>query len=215
VRLHVFGLTGGIGSGKSTVAAHFRTRGLPVVDADALAREVVRPGSPGLSEVAAAFGAEIVTSAGELDRAALARRVFGDPTQRALLESITHPRVRALARERLSEIEARGEPLACYEVPLLFEAGLSDTYRPAVVVTCSPEQQIERAMQRDGVTRASIVARISAQMPLSEKARLADYVIDNGADLATTKDNADRVLGRVCAECGVDSARYLTTLSKS
>jgi dephospho-CoA kinase len=209
VRLRVFGLSGGIGSGKSTVAAHFRTRGVPVVDADVLAREVVRPGSAGLAEIVAAFGAEIVNGAGELDRAALARRVFGDPAQRALLESITHPRVRALARERFSEVEAQGEPLACYEVPLLFEAGLTDTYRPAVVVTCTQEQQIERAMHRDSATRAGIMARISAQMPLSEKAQLADYVIDNSADLATTKHNADRVLALVCAECGVDSARYL------
>ncbi|HWA74856.1 MAG TPA: dephospho-CoA kinase [Polyangiaceae bacterium] len=209
MRLHVFGLSGGIGSGKSTVAAHFRARGLPVVDADVLAREVVSKGSEGLTEIIAAFGAGILTSTGELDRSALAHRVFGDPAQRALLESMTHPRVRALARERLSEIEARGEPLACYEVPLLFEAGLTDTYRPTVVVTCSPEQQIERAMRRDGATRERILARISAQMPLSEKARRADYVIDNSGDLATTKANADRVLALVCADCDVDSARYL------
>jgi dephospho-CoA kinase len=208
VGLQVFGLTGGIGSGKSSVARHFRERGLPVVDADALARDIVQRGSPGLAEIAAAFGPEILDVQGELDRAALARRVFADPAQRAILEAITHPRVRALARARFAELDSHGEPLACYEVPLLFEAHLVADFHPIVVVSCSEAQQLERAMRRDGKPEAAIRARITAQMPLSQKARLADYVIDNSGSFDATRADADRVLAAICRERGVDSARY-------
>lgn len=211
--LRVFGLTGGIGSGKSSVARHFRARGLPVVDADALAREVVQPGSAGLAEIVAAFGPEILGAEGELDRAALARRVFADPSERAALERITHPRVRALARTRFAELEARGEPLACYEVPLLFEVGLGATYRPVVVVNSGASQQLERAMRRDAQPRAAIEARIAAQMPLSEKAGRADYVVDNSGSPEATQVDADRVLAAICAEVGVDPARYFSAPS--
>ena len=205
----MFGLTGGIGSGKSSVARYFRERGLPVIDADQLAREIVAPGSAGLSEVVAAFGPEVLNAAGELDRAALARRVFSDPAQRAALEQITHPRVRALARERFAELAAQGEPLAAYEVPLLFEVGLEQQYRPTVVVSCSAEQQLERAMRRDAQNQSAIRQRIAAQMPLADKARRADYVIDNTGAFEATRADADRVLRAVCAESGVDPARYL------
>jgi dephospho-CoA kinase len=208
VSLRVFALTGGIGSGKSSVARYFRERGVPIIDADLLAREVVAPGSPGLAQVVAAFGAEVLTAEGELDRAALARRVFADPAERAALERITHPRVRALARARFAELDGRGEPLAGYEVPLLFEAGLERDYHPTIVVSCSPAQQQQRAARRDGKTAAAIQARIAAQMPLAEKVSRADYVIDNSGDFEATRVNADRVLAAVCTELGVDPARY-------
>jgi dephospho-CoA kinase len=204
----VFGLTGGIGSGKSSVARHFRERGVPIIDADLLARAVVAPGSPGLAGVVAAFGPDILSAEGELDRAALARRVFSDPAERKALEHITHPRVRALARARFAELDAHGEPLAGYEVPLLFEAGLEHDYHPTIVVSCSPAQQQERAGLRDGKTAAAIRARIAAQMPLSEKRARADYVIDNGGDFASTRAEADRVLAAICAAEGIDPSRY-------
>lgn len=211
--LRVFGLTGGIGSGKSSVARHFRARGLPVVDADVLAREVVQPGSEGLAEVVTAFGPEVLDAQGALDRAALARRVFSSSSERAKLERITHPRVRALSRARFTELEARGEPLACYEVPLLFEVGLDAAYRPTVVVSAGAAQQMERAMRRDQQPRAAIEARIAAQMPLSEKADRADYVIDNSGSPEATQADADRVLAAICAELGVDPARYFAALT--
>jgi dephospho-CoA kinase len=206
--LHVFGLTGGIGSGKSTVARHLRKRGLPVVDADALAREIVAKGRPALAEIAEQFGKEVLTAAGELDRAALARRVFADSDARAALERITHPRVRELAQARFLELEASGEPLAAYEVPLLYEAGLDARYEPIVVVNARPEQQLERAQDRDGVPAEAIRARIAAQLSLAEKARRADYVIDNSGAVSETEAQADRVLAAICAARGVDKSRY-------
>jgi dephospho-CoA kinase len=206
--VRVFGLTGGLGSGKSTVAAHFRRRGLPVIDADALAREVVAPDSPGLAEIVREFGAEVLQGA-ELDRPKLAALVFGDPAARQRLESITHPRIQALRDARLSELGARGEPLACYEVPLLFEKGLEATLRPVVVVSVPEALQVERAQQRDRASEAMTRSRLAAQLPLAEKAARADHVIDNSGSLADTWAAADTVLRRVCESVGVDPARYL------
>lgn len=205
--IRVFGLTGGLGSGKSTVAAHFRRRGLPVIDADALARDVVAPGSPGLAEVVREFGPEMLQGEA-LDRAKLAAVVFADPEARARLERITHPRVQALRDERLGELEAQGEPLACYEVPLLFEKGLEAGLRPVVVVSVPAALQLERAQRRDQASEAMTRARLAAQLPLSAKAARADHVIDNSGALAATLEAADGVLRRVCEQLGVDPARY-------
>jgi dephospho-CoA kinase len=205
--VRVFGLTGGLGSGKSTVAEHYRRRGLPVIDADALAREVVAPGSPALAEIAREFGAEMLLGTA-LDRPKLAALVFADPAARQRLESITHPRIQALRDVRLGELAARGEPLACYEVPLLFEKGLEDSLRPVVVVRVPEALQVERAQQRDRASEAMIRARLAAQLPIAEKAARADYVIDNAGALADTWAAADTVLRRVCEALGVDPARY-------
>src|SRR6188768_2497624 len=114
--MRVFGLTGGIASGKSSVAAHWRGRGLPVIDADALAREVVSPGSAALVEIAREFGSELLRD-GALDRKELGRRVFGDSDQLYRLEAITHPRIEQLRQQRLAELDAAGEPLVCAEIP--------------------------------------------------------------------------------------------------
>lgn len=202
-----FGLTGGLGSGKSTVAAHWRARGLPVIDADALAREVVAPGSPGLAAVVRAFGAGVLRD-GELDRAALASLVFADRAARERLEAITHPQIQALRGERLRAAASAGEPLACYEVPLLYEKGLAAELRPVVVVSVPEAVQIARAQRRDGSDEAQVRARLAAQLPLVEKAARADYVIDNSGPLERTLATADEVLRGVCAELGVDARRY-------
>jgi dephospho-CoA kinase len=206
--LHVFGLTGGIGTGKSTVAARFRARGLPVIDADQLAREAVAPGSAALPEIAALFGANVIGRDGTLDRAKLAAKVFDDPAQRSKLNAIVHPRVRALAEARFSELERRGEPLGCYEVPLLFEVGLEQVLRPVVVVSSSQALQLARATKRDASTAEHVAARIRAQLPLAEKRRRADYVIDNDGDLPTLIASADEVLDRICAQFRIDARRY-------
>jgi dephospho-CoA kinase len=206
-RIRVFGLTGGLASGKSTVAARFTARGVPVIDADALAREVVGPQSPGLAEIVARFGAE-VTRDGALDRRRLAEIVFSSPEQLARLEAIIHPRVQALRDTRVSELQARGEPLACYEVPLLYEKGLAHDLYPIVVVSLPEAVQIARARHRDSSTEAQVRARLSAQLPLVEKAQRADYVIDNGGSVESTIRAADAVLDRVCAQLGVDPAQY-------
>ena len=133
--MRVFGLTGGIASGKSAVAARFAQRGLPVVDADAVAREVVEPGTDGLAAVVEAFGREVLAADGSLDRKRLAASVFGDPKKVARLNAITHPRIAALSAKKMSDLGARGEPLACYEAALLVENGLAEAFRPLVVVS--------------------------------------------------------------------------------
>lgn len=204
----MFGLTGGIGSGKSTVGRRFRARGLPVIDADELAREAVARGSTGLAAIVERFGSGVLGPDGELDRKALASRVFSDDAARGALNAITHPRVAELSAARASALDARGEPLACYEVPLLFEAHLEAVLRPVVVVSAPLEVQIARALARDGGTEADVRARVRAQMPLEEKVRRADHVIDNAGSLDATSDRADAVLDAICGELGIPPERY-------
>jgi dephospho-CoA kinase len=206
--LRLFGLTGGIGSGKSTVARRFRERGLPVIDADELARLAVARGTDGLREVVDRFGKGVLDAAGELDRKKLAAVVFGDDVARRALNAITHPRVAALSAERSAELERRGEPLACYEVPLLFEAHLEEAFRPVVVVTAPLEVQVERARARDGSTPDDVLARVRAQMPLTEKLKRADYVIDNAGTIDVTRASADVVLDAICLHFGVEPSKY-------
>ena len=206
--LKVFGLTGGIGSGKSEVAKRLLERGLPVVNADQLARLAVAPGSHGLAQVAERFGSEVLSASGELDRACLAQRVFSDAAARRALDAIVHPIVRQLAAEHFQAVAERGEPLACYEVPLLYEVGLERTLTPVVVVN-SPQQLIRaRLKARDGFSDAQIEARIAAQMPLAEKVRRADYVLENDGPLAQLRERADTVFDALCAEVGVKPTRY-------
>jgi dephospho-CoA kinase len=193
----LFGLTGGIASGKSTVAARFASQGVPVLDADAFAREVVLPGSPALLEIQKAFGDGVLTPDGTLDRKALAKVVFADPAARKQLNAITHPRIGALTAVRASELAARGEPLACYEAALIVENGMADAFRPLVAVTAKEEARIARAMQRDGSTEGEARARIAAQVSLAEITRAADFVIQNDGDLEALHREADDVLARI------------------
>jgi len=208
VALHLFGLTGNIASGKSTVAARYRARGLPVIDADQLAREVASPGSEGLAAIRAAFGDGVLGPDGSLDRRALAAVVFADLERRRQLNAITHPRIAALGMQRAAELGARGEPLACYEATLLVENGLADAFRPLVVVTAPEEARIARAVARDTATRDEVLARVRAQLPEDRKSAIADFVIRNEATLEALVTEADRVLAAVCARCGVDVERY-------
>jgi dephospho-CoA kinase len=189
------------------VAAHWRSRGLPVVDADALAREVVAPGSDALGEIVQTFGAAMVQD-GALDRRRLAGLVFSDPEALRKLEAITHPRIERRRAEVLAGLEAQGEPLACYEVPLLFEKNMEVRVRPVVVVAVPEPLQIARARARDGSSEEEVRARLAAQLPLAAKANRADYVIDNSGSLAATRLESDRVLREVCEELGVDASRY-------
>jgi dephospho-CoA kinase len=200
--LHVFGLTGGIGSGKSTVADRFRATGLPVIDADRIAREVVEPGTEGLRAVVDAFGPSVLTADGALDRAALAAIVFGDDEKRRRLNGLLHPRIAARTFERTAALDAAGERLACYEAALLVENGLADAFRPLVVVSAPEDVQVARAVARDGSTAEQALARIRAQLPLQEKVRAADYVIDNGGARQATLRRADEVLAAIRARVG-------------
>jgi dephospho-CoA kinase len=206
--VHVFGLTGGIASGKSTVAARWRSSGLPVIDADQLAREVVVPGSEGLAELVATFGAAVLLANGSLDRKAVARLVFSDAEARKKLERITHPRIAQRMVEQTTELARAGEPLACYEAALIVENGLAPQFRPLVVCACSEEVQLARIRSRDRASAEDALARVRAQKPLAEKVAVADFVIDTSGSLANNGRQSDEVLATLCARLGVDARRY-------
>lgn len=201
--MRMFGLTGGIASGKSTVAARFRARGLPVLDADRIAREVVEPGTSGLSAIVEAFGAGVLAPDGSLDRKALAAVVFADPAQRRRLDALVHPRIAARTAQLAAELEARGERLACYEAALLVENGLAEAFRPLVVVALPEAQQLERARLRDGSTEAEARARLASQRPLADKLALADVVIDTSGTREEVDERADRALDEVTTRLGL------------
>ena len=205
--MHLFGLTGGIASGKSTVGGRLRSRGVPVLDADEFAREVVAPGTDGLEAIVAAFGDSVLDAAGALDRKALARRVFADDRARQQLNAITHPLIAAMTIERAGALRRAGEPLACYEAALIVETGLADAFRPLVVCACPEDVQIARVRARGG-DGDEAVARIRAQTPLSEKLRFADHVIDTSETLEETARRTDEVLLRICLQLGVEIGRY-------
>lgn len=206
--MHLFGLTGGIASGKSAVAARFRARGLPVLDADLLAREVVAKGSEGLAAVAAAFGDGVIGADGELDRKAVAAIVFSDDDSRRKLNGIIHPRIAAMTMTRTAELEKNGEPLACYEAALLVENKMTEAFRPLVVVAVPQAVQIARAMTRDRASESDVRKRLAAQTSIEEKMSAADIVIDNSGTLEELGNKADFALAEVCAKLGIDIHRY-------
>jgi dephospho-CoA kinase len=208
VHCHVFGLTGGIGTGKSTVAARFRARRLPVFDADELARAAVLPNSPGIKAVTQEFGPDVLTPEGTLDRAKVARIVFHDIGLRKRLEGIIHPYVRAALDVEIRRLELREEPLACYEAPLLVETGSADEFRPLVVVYAPLDVQVVRSMHRDGVEAQQVRARLDHQAPASTKLRVADHVIDNTGEREKTIEEADIVLEKICRSLSIDPNRY-------
>lgn len=201
--MHVFGLTGGIASGKSTVGKRFRERGVPVVDADALARDVVARGTEGLAAVVAAFGEGVLLPDGSLDRTKLGALVFASPERRAALNGIVHPLIARASRDVLARLAAEGAELACYEAALLVENGLADAFRPLVVVAAPEEVQVARMRERDGLGEAEARARIAAQKPLHEKIAVADHVITNDADRDALTNAADAVLDAIRASLGL------------
>ncbi len=206
--IHVFGLTGGIATGKSTVAAQWRRRGLPVVDADQLARDVVAPGTDGLAAVVRLFGDSVLDENGNLNRKQVGRLVFADSAARASLEALLHPLIDVELRTKTHEFEMRGEPLACYEAPLLVETGRAGAFRPLVLVTADETAQISRVIRRDNAAEHEIRARISAQLPLAKKAALADILIRNEGSYQQLLAQADDTLAAICLRLSVDARRY-------
>lgn len=176
----VVGLTGGIGSGKSAVTAEFERLGVPVVDADIVAREVVMPGSDGLTEVVQAFGTDVLGADGMLDRKKLRLRVFDDDTQRKHLESILHPKIRDRIRHKLDAITT---PYCILCVPLLVERQGYENVDRILVIDCSEELQITRVMARDNLTRSQVEAIMRTQATREQRLAVADDVIDNSRDL--------------------------------
>lgn len=199
----VVGLTGGIGSGKSTVASFFEELGARRIDADRLAREALARGTRGWAQAVARFGRGILLPDGEIDRRGLAARIFADPEERRALEAIVHPAVREAVRQRLAEI-GREEPSArvVLEVPLLFEIGMDRDCDVRVVVFVPEALQLERLVARDGLDREEALRRIRSQMPLAEKCARADWVIDNAGPLAATRAQVRDIYRRLAAVRG-------------
>jgi dephospho-CoA kinase len=192
------GLTGGIGTGKSTVARMIRDLGVPVIDADLLARQIVEPGQPAHAEIVTAWP-DVVDQSGGIDRKKLAERIFADPAARARLEAITHSRIMERALAQASALRQQGLQLAFLEAALLVETGQHSHLDGLVVVAASEEQQLGRVMAREGSSRAQALARIHAQLPLEEKRRAATDVIDNSGEEATTQRQVEALVRRLLA----------------
>ena len=186
------GLTGGIGSGKSTVARLLEKLGAVVFDADLLAREAVEPGTPGHAAVIERFGADVLAPGGELDREALASIVFADPAARRDLEQIVHPEVRRLFAEG-SEAYRDTDRVVVFSAPLLVETGMHTAFEVLVVVSATVATQIERLMRQRGMSEPSIRARIDAQAPLEDKAAAADFLVDNEGSLDELESQVEQL----------------------
>lgn len=189
------GLTGGIASGKSTVAGMLRARGCPVIDADRLAHELIAPGQPAFDEVVREFGGDVRAAGGSVNRERLAAIVFAEPAKLARLNEIVHPRVIAASEAELARL-AREQPggVAFVEAALLVEAGYYRQLDKLVVTWCGPEQQLERLLAKGRLSREQAEQRLAAQLPSEEKRRLADYVIDTSGTLASVEEQVGRML---------------------
>jgi dephospho-CoA kinase len=188
------------------VATRLRQRGVPVIDADQLARDAVTKGSRGLAEVVSAFGEGVLAEDGSLDRKKLASVVFGDDAKRGALNAIVHPIVAMLTFERAAKLRDEGHALACYEAALIVENGAADAFRPLVVVAAPEAAQIARACARDAATEADVRARIRAQMPLAEKVKVADFVVENTGSLADLEARTDEILAKICERLGLEAS---------
>jgi dephospho-CoA kinase len=194
--MKVLGLTGGVGMGKSAAAQLLRTRHVPVVDTDDLARQVVEPGQPALVEVQQAFGPDVVGPDGQLRRDELARRVFADPAARKRLEDILHPRIRVLWRAQVERWRAEGCPLAVVVIPLLFETSAETELDSTICVACSAATQQKRLLARDW-SPGHIEQRIKAQWPTDVKIARSDYVVWTEGSLDVHGEQLDRILAAV------------------
>ena len=191
--MKVFGLTGGIGMGKSAAAKLLTARNLAVLDTDEIARQIVAPGQPALAEIREKFGPQFLTPDGSLDRPKLADLVFRDPAARQQLEAILHPRIRATWTEQLVQLRAEGHPTAIVIIPLLFETAAQTSFDATVCLACSAATQHQRLIAR-GWTPDQIAARNHAQFPVEEKMHLANFVIWTEGDLEIHAAQLRRVI---------------------
>lgn len=191
--LRLIGLTGGIGTGKSTVARCLAARGFPVIDADELARAAVEPGTPALAAIRDAWP-EAVGAHGHLDRKRLGTIVFADAAARARLEGILHPRIVALANERAAALARAGHRLAFYEASLLVETGRYKDLDGLIVVDAPVDVRIARVTSRDGLSAGAVRARMAAQLPMREKRGVATAILENDGDLAALEARVDALL---------------------
>ncbi|QMV40715.1 dephospho-CoA kinase [Cohnella cholangitidis] len=187
------GLTGGIATGKSTVAKGLTERGAILIDLDGIAREVVEPGQPSLLAIAERFGQAVLQADGMLDRKKLGSIVFSDPSERKALEAIIHPAIRAVMKERMAYHESHTpNKLVVVDVPLLFESGLESYFEQIMVVYVPRDVQLQRLMERDKLTSEEALKRLNAQMNIEDKKIKADILIDNSGSLEHTKEQLDR-----------------------
>jgi dephospho-CoA kinase len=194
----LIGITGGLATGKSTVADLFRKHGALVLSADEAARAVTAPGSPVLQQISSRFGPEFIQSNGELDRAALGSYIFSHPEARHALEQITHPAILRLLQEQIARTQKDApDAVIAVEVPLLFEAGMEDWFDEVIVVAVPEPLQVERLCSRNGLTPEEARVRIAAQMPLAEKIARADTTIWNSGSLSETAAQVDEVWRRL------------------
>ena len=208
--MEVIGLTGGIACGKSTVAKLLAARGVAIVDADVIAREITAVGTDGLGEIVREFGPEVLCADGTLDRKALGTRVFRDDAARNRLNEITHPRIAAESGRRLSALADQGHPFAIYEAALLLESGGWKHLGGLIVVTASPEAQRARLMARDGAGEDDARARIAAQWPLARKVAVATWVIDNGGTLDDLDARVAELHAALVVRHGAQASRAAT-----
>ena len=195
--MKLVGLTGGIASGKSTVAEILKRQGAAIINADVLAREVVEPDRQAWTEIVKTFGTAVLQPDRALDRQKLRAIIFDDAAARKKIESIIHPQVRALAEQRIREHAAAGYAVIVYEVPLLFEGNLQEWLRPVILVACDVDTQRNRLQSRDNLSAAQAQKHIDAQMSLEAKRRLADYVIENNGSLEDLKRQVQAVLEKI------------------
>jgi dephospho-CoA kinase len=195
------GLTGGIGSGKSTVARLLERHGAAVIDADQLAREAVEKGGPGFERVVDAFGPSVLTSDGDLDRAALAARIFSDPVQKATLEAIVHPEVARRFSESVDRYRTT-DRVVVYVTPLLVELGLAPAFDAVIVVTASPHLRVSRVASDRGLSPDEVRRRMAVQATDDQRAEVADVLIDNDGSLAELAPQVDRLWGDLLARAG-------------
>jgi len=200
----IIGLTGGIGSGKSTVAGYFAQQGIPVIDADQLARELVAPGSPALLEIASAFGPDILLADGSLDRPQLRRLAFADPSQRRRLEAILHPRIYAEMRHRSQALEA---PYCIWVIPLLLETGKTALTDRVLVVDAPESVQRQRVLARAGMDEDTLEAILRSQVSRNERLHAADDVIVNDADLSHLQQQVTALHHQYLALVNAESPR--------
>jgi len=185
--MRLIGLTGGIATGKSTVAGMLAERGATVIDADELARRVVEPGQPAYTAVVERFGSEVVNPDGTLNRGRLGAVVFADPSARRDLERITHSRIGELMQRGIADAITHDAPVAVVDIPLLYEATRDDMFEGVLLVYAPRAEQLRRMVSRDGFSEAEATARLDAQLPIEAKRDLATWVIDNSGDLRDTE----------------------------
>jgi dephospho-CoA kinase len=193
-------LTGGIGTGKSHVRAVFAALGVPTIDADTLARDVVAHGTPGFEAVVAKFGRGILTGDGDLDRRKLGAMVFADSAVRRELEAILHPAIRGAIDQWFASLDQSAQPFAIADIPLLYEVGLDKEYDEVIVTSCTPETQVKRIMARDNLDAVEVQRRLDAQLPIAEKVKRATYVIDTNGSLVQTNAQVHALYKKLLGE---------------